>query len=295
MSVFQGSAVAMITPFRNGAVDFTSLTRLIELQIAAGSDAIVSCATTGEGATMSRDEKLSVFQFMAERVNHRVPVIAATGGNDTAAVVELSRSAEAIGVDALLVVTPFYNKTTQRGLIAHYSEIAENVDLPIIVYNVPSRTGLNVLPETMVEIMRRNKNVVGIKEASADIQQIVNLAAICPECDIYAGNDDHVLPILSIGGKGVISTISNVVPDAMHQMCTAFFSGDLATAREIQIQMIPLWKAAFCEVNPIPVKTMVAMMKLCDPEMRLPLCPLSDEHRKLVENTLVAYGLIETT
>ena len=291
MSVFKGSAVAMITPFKNGAVDFTAFTRLIELQIASGTDAIVAVATTGEGSTLSMDEKLSVLQFVVERVNGRVPVIAASGGNNTEKVIELSRSAEAIGADALLVVTPYYNKTTQAGLVAHYSEIADNVDLPIIVYNVPSRTGLNVQPATMAEMMRRG-TIVGIKEASGNIEQIVNLAAMCPECDIYSGNDDHVLPVLSIGGKGVISTIANVMPNAMHALCEAYFKGDTALAREIQIQMIPLWKAAFCEVNPIPVKAMMGLMKLCEPDVRLPLVPLSPEDFKLVRETLEAYELI---
>ena len=281
----------MITPFKNGAVDFTAFTRLIELQIASGTDAIVAVATTGEGSTLSMDEKLSVLQFVVERVNGRVPVIAASGGNNTEKVIELSRSAEAIGADALLVVTPYYNKTTQAGLVAHYSEIADNVDLPIIVYNVPSRTGLNVQPATMAEMMRRG-NIVGIKEASGNIEQIVNLAAMCPECDIYSGNDDHVLPVLSIGGKGVISTIANVMPNAMHALCEAYFKGDTALAREIQIQMIPLWKAAFCEVNPIPVKAMMGLMKLCEPDVRLPLVPLSPEDFKLVRETLEAYELI---
>ncbi len=291
MSVFRGSAVAMITPFKNGAVDFAAYTRLIELQIASGTDAIVAVATTGEGSTLSTDEKLSVLQFVVERVNGRVPVIAASGGNNTERVIELSRSAEAIGADALLIVTPYYNKTTQAGLIAHYSEIADNVELPIIVYNVPSRTGLNVQPATMAEMMRRG-NIVGIKEASGNIEQIVNLAAMCPECDIYAGNDDHVLPVLSIGGKGVISTIANVMPNAMHELCDAYFRGDTNLAREIQIQMIPLWKAAFCEVNPIPVKAMMGLMKLCEPDVRLPLVPLSPENFKLVRETLEAYELI---
>ncbi|MBQ6425920.1 MAG: 4-hydroxy-tetrahydrodipicolinate synthase [Clostridia bacterium] len=291
MTVFKGSAVAMITPFKNGAVDFTAFTRLIELQIASGTDAIVAIATTGEGSTLSMDEKLSVLQFVVERVNGRVPVIAASGGNNTEKVIELSRSAEAIGADALLVVTPYYNKTTQAGLVAHYSEIADNVDLPIIVYNVPSRTGLNVQPATMAEMMRRG-NIVGIKEASGNIEQIVNLAAMCPDCDIYSGNDDHVLPVLSIGGKGVISTIANVMPEAMHALCDAYFKGDTKLAKEIQIQMIPLWKAAFCEVNPIPVKAMMGLMKLCEPDVRLPLVPLSPEDFKLVRETLEAYELI---
>lgn len=291
MSVFQGSAVAIITPFHNGAVDFTAFTRLIELQIASGTDAIVVCGTTGEASTMSVDEKLSVIQFVVERVGGRVPVIAGTGGNCTSTVIENSRSAEAIGVDALLVVTPYYNKTTQAGLIAHFMAVADSVDLPIITYNVPSRTGVNIQPATMAELLK-HENIVGTKEASGNIEQIVNLAALCPDCDIYAGNDDHVLPVLSIGGKGVISTIANVMPDAMHSLCESFFKGDLAAAREMQIQMIPLWRAAFCEVNPIPVKAMMGMMKLCEPEVRLPLVPPSEASQRLIEDTLRAYELI---
>lgn len=291
MSVFQGSAVAIITPFHNGAVDFTAFTRLIELQIASGTDAIVVCGTTGEASTMSVDEKLSVIQFAVERVGGRVPVIAGTGGNCTSTVIENSRSAEAIGVDALLVVTPYYNKTTQAGLIAHFMAVADSVDLPIITYNVPSRTGVNIQPATMAELLK-HENIVGTKEASGNIEQIVNLAALCPDCDIYAGNDDHVLPVLSIGGKGVISTIANVMPDAMHSLCESFFKGDLTAAREMQIQMIPLWRAAFCEVNPIPVKAMMGMMKLCEPEVRLPLVPPSEASLRLIEDTLRAYELI---
>ena len=291
MSVFQGSAVAIITPFHNGAVDFTAFTRLIELQIASGTDAIVVCGTTGEASTMSVDEKLSVIQFVVERVGGRVPVIAGTGGNCTSTVIENSRSAEAIGVDALLGVTPYYNKTTQAGLVAHFMAVADSVDLPIITYNVPSRTGVNILPATMAELLK-HENIVGTKEASGNIEQIVNLAALCPDCDIYAGNDDHVLPVLSIGGKGVISTIANVMPDAMHSLCESFFKGDLAAAREMQIQMIPLWRAAFCEVNPIPVKAMMGMMKLCEPEVRLPLVPPSEASLHLIEDTLRAYELI---
>lgn len=291
MSVFQGSAVAIVTPFRNGSIDFTAFTRLIELQIASGTDAIVVCGTTGEASTMSVDEKLSVIQFVVERVGGRIPVIAGTGGNCTSTVIENSRSAEAIGVDALLVVTPYYNKTTQPGLVAHYNAVADSVDLPIIVYNVPSRSGVNVLPATMADLLK-HENIVGTKEAGGNIEQIVNLAALCPDCDIYAGNDDHVLPILSIGGKGVISTIANVMPDAMHGLCESFFKGDLAAAREMQIQMIPLWRAAFCEVNPIPVKAMMGMMKLCEPDVRLPLVPPSEASLRLIEETLRAYELI---
>lgn len=291
MSIFRGSAVAMVTPFQNGSIDFTAYTRLIELQIANHTDAIVCCATTGESATLTMDEHLNIVQFVVERVNGRVPVIASTGGNNTAEVIQLSKSAEAIGVDGLLIVTPYYNKTTQQGLIRHYFTVADSVDTPILVYNVPSRTGLNVLPQTMAELCTHD-NIVGIKEASGNIEQIVNLAALAPKCDIYSGNDDHVVPILSIGGKGVISTIANVVPGEMHAMCEAFFKGDIGLARELQLQMIPLWKAAFCEVNPIPLKAMMGLMQLCEPDVRLPLVPPTPADMRLIEDTLKGYELI---
>ena len=291
MSIFRGSAVAIVTPFQKDSIDFTAFTRLIELQIANRTDAIVCAATTGESATLSLDERLSVIQFVVERVNGRVPVIASTGGNNTEEVVANSKSAEAIGVDGLLVVTPYYNKTTQQGLVRHYFTVADAVDTPILVYNVPSRTGLNVLPQTMAELCT-HKNIVGTKEASGNIEQIVNIAALCPQCDIYSGNDDHVLPVLSIGGKGVISTIANIVPGEMHALCEAFFKGDLKLARELQLQLIPIWKAAFCEVNPIPLKAMMGLMQLCEPDVRLPLVPPAPVSMRLIEETLKGYELI---
>lgn len=291
MSVFTGSAVAMVTPFRNGVVDRTALERLIELQIVSGTDAIVICGTTGEASTMSLDERLDTIRLCVERVEHRIPVIAGTGGNNTAEVIEMTRAAEAIGVNAALVVTPYYNKTSQEGLIAHYREVSDSVDIPIIAYNIPSRTGVNILPETMARIAE-STNVVAVKEASGNIQQIVTMAACCPELDIYSGNDDHILPILSIGGKGVISTVANVMPEAVHNLCESFFKGDNDAAREAQIQLIPLCRAAFCEVNPIPIKTMLGMMKLCSPELRLPLVPPSADNKKLILDTMQAYRLI---
>ena len=291
MSIFRGSGVAIVTPFQNGQVDFTAFTRLIELQIANRTDAIICAATTGESSTLSTDERLSVIQFVVERVNGRVPVIASTGGNNTEEVVNNSKSAEAIGVDGLLVVTPYYNKTTQAGLVRHYFTVADAVETPIIVYNVPSRTGLNVLPQTMAELCT-HENIVGTKEASGNIEQIVNIAALCPQCDIYSGNDDHVLPVLSIGGKGVISTIANIVPGEMHALCEAFFKGDLQLARQLQLQLIPIWKAAFCEVNPIPLKAMMGLMQLCEPDVRLPLVPPSAASMRLIEETLKGYELI---
>jgi 4-hydroxy-tetrahydrodipicolinate synthase len=291
MSIFRGSAVAIVTPFQKGSVDFTAFTRLIELQIANHTDAIVCCGTTGESSTLTMDERLSVIQFVVERVNGRVPVIAGTGGNNTEEVIVNSKSAEAIGVDGLLIVTPYYNKTSQQGLVRHYFTVADAVETPIIVYNVPGRTGLNVLPQTMAELCT-HENIVGTKEASGNIEQVVNIAALCPQCDIYSGNDDHVLPILSIGGKGVISTIANVVPGEMHALCDAFFKGDLQLARQLQLQLIPLWKAAFCEVNPIPLKAMMGLMQLCEPDVRLPLVPPSAASMRLIEDTLKGYELI---
>lgn len=292
MSIFTGSAVALITPFHDGSVDFTALTRLIELQIASGTDAIVALGTTGEAATLMEDEREEVIRFVVERVSNRIPVIVGTGSNNTEDAIKKSRFAEAVGADGLLIVTPFYNKTTQEGLIAHYSSIAEQVRLPIIVYNVPSRTGLNIKPETVTKLVRSCENIVGIKEASGDISQIAKLAALCPECDIYSGNDDQVVPILSIGGKGVISTIANIHPEAMHNMCTSYFEGNVEEAKRLQLALLPLQQAAFCEVNPIPIKTMMGLLKLCDPEVRLPLVQPSMDHYELMENTLRDYGMI---
>ena len=292
MSIFKGSAVALITPFHNGAVDYTALTRLIELQIASGTDAIVALGTTGEAATLMPDEREEVIRFVVERVSNRIPVIVGTGSNNTEDAIQKSRFAEAVGADGLLIVTPFYNKTTQEGLLAHYSSIAEQVRLPILIYNVPSRTGLNILPDTVSKLVRSCENIVGIKEASGDISQITKLAAICPECDIYSGNDDQVVPILSIGGKGVISTIANIHPEAMHLMCNAYFEGNTEEAKHVQLALLPLVQAAFCEVNPIPIKTMMGLLKLCDPEVRLPLVKPSLEHYELMENTLREYGML---
>ncbi len=292
MSIFTGSAVALITPFHNGAVDYTALTRLIELQIASKTDAIVALGTTGEAATLTPDEREEVIRFIVERVSNRIPVIVGTGSNNTEDAIQKSRFAEAVGADGLLIVTPFYNKTTQEGLLAHYCSIAEQVRLPILIYNVPSRTGLNILPETVDKLVRSCENIVGIKEASGNIEQIVKLAALCPQCDIYSGNDDHVVPILSVGGKGVISTVANIIPDVMHIMCKAFFDGDIAEARRLQLALLPLQQAAFCEVNPIPIKTMMGLLKLCDPEVRLPLVKPSMEHYELMETTLKENGML---
>ncbi len=291
MAIFEGSGVAIITPFSGNGIDFDAFTTLIERQIKGITDAIIVCGTTGEASTMSAEEKRAAIEFCVKQVNGRVPVIAGTGGNNTANVIRDSKAAEELGADGLLIVTPYYNKTTQAGLVAHYAAVAKAVSLPIIVYNVPGRTGLNLLPATMKKLME-HKNIVGIKEASGNIEQIINLAALCPDLDIYSGNDDHVLPLLALGGKGVISTIANVIPEDMHELCAAFFRGDIEMARALQFKVLPIWSAAFSEVNPIPIKTMCAMLGWCEDTLRLPLCPPSDSNRALMEAALKNYGLL---
>lgn len=291
MSIFTGSAVAVITPFINGAVDYPALKDLFDFHLANKTDAIVVCGTTGEASTLTTEEKRAVIAFAVKEINGRIPVIAGTGGNNTINVVADSKAACGLGADALLIVTPYYNKTSQPGLIAHYNAVADAVDRPIIVYNVPGRTGLNVLPATMAELARHG-NIVGIKEATGNIEQIVTLAAACPDLDIYAGNDDHVVPMMAIGGKGVISTIANVIPRDMHDMCQAFFDGNVATARQLQIKVHPIWKAAFCDVNPIPVKTMLQLMGMCSGDLRLPLVPPSPAAYGKIKEALENYGLI---
>ena len=292
MSIFKGSAVAIVTPFKDGAIDYTALTRMIELQIISGTDAIVVCGTTGEASTLSAEERTELIRFTVERVDGRIPVIAGTGGNDTAAVIENSRTAEALDADALLIVTPYYNKTTQQGLVAHFSAIAEQVRLPIIMYNIPSRTGLNMLPATVKKIISENENIVAIKEASANIDQIIELAALCPKLDIYSGNDNEVLPLLSLGAKGVISTIANVIPSDMHNLCMAYFAGKIDIARQLQMSVLPIFQSAFCETNPIPIKAMMEMMNLCSGELRLPLVPPSEEHIIQIRKALNDYQLL---
>ena len=291
MAIFEGSGVAIITPFSGNGIDFGAFSKLIERQIEGKTDAIIVCGTTGEASTMSAEEKRAAIEFCVKQVNGRIPVIAGTGGNNTANVIRDSKAAEELGADGLLIVTPYYNKTTQAGLVAHYSAIAEAVSIPIIVYNVPGRTGLNLLPATMQKLMA-NKNIVGIKEASGNIEQIVGLAALCPDLDIYSGNDDHVLPLLALGAKGVISTIANVIPEDMHELCAAFFRGDVKTARALQFKVLPIWKAAFCEVNPIPIKTMCGMLGWCEETLRLPLCPPCESNRAAMETALKTYGLL---
>lgn len=294
MAIFKGAGVALITPFNEDeTVNYDMLGELIERQIAGRTDAIIVCGTTGEPATMTEDEKLAVIKYAVEKTAGRIPVIAGTGGNATRVVIDFSKKAEALGVDGLLVVTPFYNKATQNGLYAHYKEVAKSVSLPIIMYNVPSRTGCNIAPETAVRLARDCENIVGIKEASGNISQVAKLAKQAGGIlDIYSGNDDQVIPILSLGGIGVISVLSNVAPKAAHDMVMEYLEGDRKKAVALQLDYLDLINALFCEVNPIPVKGAMNLMGYNVGKLRLPLTEIEDVHRELVKKCLKEAGLI---
>ena len=294
MAIFKGAGVALITPFNEDeTVNYDMLGELIERQIAGKTDAIIVCGTTGEPATMTEDEKLAVIRYAVEKTAGRIPVIAGTGGNATSVVIDFSKKVEALGVDGLLVVTPFYNKATQNGLYAHYKYVAKAVSLPIIMYNVPSRTGCNIAPETAVRLARDCENIVGIKEASGNISQVAKLAKQAGGIlDIYSGNDDQVIPILSLGGIGVISVLSNVAPKAAHDMVMEYLEGDRKNAAALQLDYLDLINALFCEVNPIPVKGAMNLMGYNVGKLRLPLTEIEDAHRDLVKKCLKEAGLI---
>ena len=282
MSIFKGAAVAIITPFQeNREINYPKLAEIIDDQIAHHTDAIVICGTTGESSTLTHEEHLEAIRFTVEHVAGRVPVIAGTGSNCTETAIYLSTEAEKYGADALLVVTPYYNKATQKGLIAHYTAIAESVNLPIIMYNVPSRTGCNIQPETAAYLAKNVKNIAGIKEASGNISQIAKLMQLAEgQIELYSGNDDQVVPIMALGGLGVISVLSNVAPQQTHDMVAKFLEGDVAGSREIQLKALPLIDALFCEVNPIPVKAAMNMMGWEAGPLRMPLTdmePLNQE------------------
>ena len=273
MAIFTGSGVAIVTPFKeNGDVDYDKFRDLIEYQVAHGTDCIVVCGTTGESSTLSHEEHLDCIKFCAEVVNKRVPVVAGTGSNCTETAIYLSQEAEKYGVDGLLVVTPYYNKATQKGLIKHYTEVANSVSLPIIMYNVPSRTGTNIQPETAVYLAKNVENIVAIKEATGNLSQVAKLMSLADGClDLYSGNDDQVVPILSLGGKGVISVLANIAPEQTHDMVQKYLDGDVKGSCDIQLKAIPLCDALFCEVNPIPVKKAVSLMGFCGGTLRMPL------------------------
>lgn len=289
--IFKGCGTAIVTPFTKDGIDFNEFEKLINFQINNGADSIVVCGTTGEASTMSLEEKKSAIQFATQIVNKRLPVIAGTGANCTKSAIEMTRFAEQIGVDAVLVVTPYYNKTTQSGLIAHYTAIADSTNLPIIIYNVPSRTGLNILPNTCLELSKID-NIVAIKEASGNISQVAEIASLCGNnLSIYSGNDDQILPILSLGGIGVISVLSNIIPDVVHKMTSLFFNGNIAEATKLQLDTLELTASLFCEVNPIPVKAALNMIGFNVGTPRLPLVEMSEVGKERLKKSLHNYGL----
>ena len=291
-TIFRGAATALITPLTPSGVDYPALGRLIDWQIEQGIDALVIAGTTGEGATLTYDEHQEVIRYSVERAAGRVPIIAGSGSNDTNRAVTLSRFSCDAGADALLVVTPYYNKATQKGLIAMYNTIADAVDKPIILYNVPSRTGVGIEPSTYLALAE-HPNIVGIKEANGNISKIVETARLVGDkLDIYSGNDDQVVPILAMGGSGVISVLSNVMPAQTHEMCERFFKGDLTGAAKLQMDYLPLINALFSEVNPIPVKAAMAAMGWCENYLRLPLTTMEPEHAEKLYALMRAHNLI---
>lgn len=292
-SIFKGAATALITPFCDGEVDYTALGLLIDRQIDCGIDALVICGTTGENATLSDREHREVLSFAVSRADGRVPMIAGTGSNDTAHAVEMSTFACALGYDALLCVTPYYNKATERGLVKSFTAIADASDKPIILYNVPTRTCTNITLPVYRELAR-HENIVAVKEASGNISAIAELICECgDDLDIYSGNDDQTLPLLSLGGRGVISVVSNLIPREMHDLCKKWFDGDIPGCRRLHEKYLKLMKTMFCEVNPIPVKTAAEMMGLCLADMRLPMCPIEEENREKLGRMLRENGLVQ--
>ena len=294
MSLFTGSGVAIVTPMHaDGSVNYPVLKELIEFQLENGTDAIIICGTTGEASTMTDQEQIDAVRFTVETVAKRAVVLAGAGSNDTAHAIELAKGCEATGVDGVLLVTPYYNKTTQKGLIKHYTAIANSINIPVLLYNVPGRTGLSISPKTCYELSKV-KNIVGIKEASGNFPNIAEIAALCgPDFDLYSGNDDQNIPILSLGGKGVISVLANVAPKQTHDMVEKFLSGDTKGAAKLQLESIELINALFCEVNPIPVKTALNLMGFDVGPCKAPLCEMEEEHIEQLKTAMKNYGLLK--
>lgn len=294
MAIFKGAGVAIATPMKeNLEVNYDKLDEMLEEQIAGGTDAIVICGTTGESATMTEEEHAATIRFAIERVNHRIPVIAGTGSNCTRTAIQLSKEAQEDGADGLLLVTPYYNKATQNGLIAHYTAICNEVNIPAILYNVPSRTGCGLQPQTVATLVKNVENIVGIKEASGNISTVAQIMHLCDgNVDLYSGNDDQVVPLLALGGIGVISVLSNVAPAYVHDMCYKFFSGDIAGSRKMQLDALPLVDALFCEVNPIPVKAALNMMGKEVGTLRAPLTEMEDAHKEVLKKAMMDLGIL---
>lgn len=295
MAIFTGAGVAIVTPFKpNGEVNYEQFATNIEYQIANKTDAIIVCGTTGESSTLTHEEHLEVVSFCIKQVAGRVPVIAGTGSNCTQTAVYLSKEAEKAGADGLLLVTPYYNKATQKGLYEHFKMIAEAVEIPIILYNIPGRTGgVNILPKTVVSLCKDVKNIVGVKDATGNISQVAQMMALADGCvDLYSGNDDQIVPLLSLGGKGVISVLSNVAPKETHTICEKFFAGDVEGSRQIQLKAIPLIDALFCEVNPIPVKKAMNLMGQNAGILRRPLTEMEPEHAEVLKKAMKEFGIL---
>ena len=294
MAVFTGAGVAIVTPFKdNGEVDYEKFAEMVEYQIENGTDAIIVCGTTGESSTLTHEEHLDVIRYCVEKVNGRIPVIAGTASNCTDTAIYLSTEAEKYGVDGLLLVTPYYNKATQKGLYQHFKAVADSVKVPVILYNVPSRTGCNIAPETVVKLCTEVENIVGVKEASGNLSQIVKLMSLADgKVDLYSGNDDQITPLLALGGKGVISVLSNVAPRQTHEICAKFFAGDVAGSCAEQLRAIPLCNALFCEVNPIPVKKALNLQGRGAGILRMPLCEMEEENAVKLEKAMKDYGIL---
>lgn len=292
MTIFEGSGVALVTPFTEDGVNFEKLKELLEWHIKEGTDSIIICGTTGEATTMTLDEKKEVIKFTVDIVNKRIPVIAGTGSNCTASSIAMSKWAESIGVDGLLVITPYYNKTNKAGLIKHFEAINASVNTPIILYNVPGRTSMNMSPEVLKELSKL-KNIVAVKEASGDISQVARIKALCGDAlDIYSGNDDQIVPIMSLGGKGVISVLANVMPKKVHEMTKAYLDGNCKKSTEIQIETLELANSLFLETNPIPVKTALNLMGLEVGPLRLPLYEMDKKLEAIMKKELEKHNLI---
>ena len=292
MSIFKGSGVAIITPFNKNGIDYEKLRELLEWHIKESTDAIVICGTTGEATTMTEQEKKDAIKFTVDVVNKRIPVIAGTGSNNTKTSIEMSLYAESVGVDGILVITPYYNKTNAEGLLMHFKAINDAVKTPIILYNVPSRTNMNITPETLLKLTELN-NVVAIKEASGDMSQVAKMKALCGDkIDIYSGNDDQIIPILSLGGIGVISVAANIIPKIVHDMCDLYLNGDCFKATKLQLEYLELMNNLFIETNPIPVKTAMNVMGMNVGELRLPLYKMNDKNKETLVNTLKKYNLL---
>lgn len=294
MALFRGAGVALVTPFHaDGSVNYEKLAELVEEQIAGGTDAIIACGTTGEAATMSEEEHMDVIRFIIKAVNHRIPVIAGTGSNCTATAIDLSKQAEEAGAEGVLLVTPYYNKATQGGLIQHYEAVAGAISLPCILYNVPSRTGVTIQPETMAYLYQHVENIVGVKDATGNISMITKLMSLVDENFLlYSGDDDQIVPLLSVGASGVISVLSNVAPHQTHEICQKWFDGDIKGAREAQFKAYPLIKTLFAEVNPIPVKAALNLMGMNVGSLRLPMTEATDSTKALLKDEMTKYGIL---